>query len=310
MSKEFIEEMQNAFGVEAVESIQEEAAEEEQEHVEAVEEAVEEAAAEGSEEEVVEATAEVSEESEEDVAEYTDDELLAISKGWRPEGVPGKKNKTAEEFLQYEQEFDLKKQLEAKIAQQDELMAKVVEHIKQAEQVAYDRALQDMRAEMEYRVQSNPEQASQIVNDFMEKQANMKPQLPEELENIQAPVQMHESEREFINRYDAMLSDESDPVNTEILAFVQGMNSGLQHLEPAERIARVEQKMLRAFPEKFKPKMAPKKPKVEAKTTAKAPKSDGVSRNDLSRAERGMLQFFEDAGVDGNDLLKNLQKGE
>ncbi|MHB8483938.1 MAG: hypothetical protein ACYDBV_14670, partial [Nitrospiria bacterium] len=82
----------------------------------------------------------------ESIEEFSDIEKEAMEKGWNPKGIPGKRHKSAEEFLDA---GVLIEKLES-IAEENRKYRDAVEHLlaqsTQKEQKAYARALRDLEA--------------------------------------------------------------------------------------------------------------------------------------------------------------------
>lgn len=93
---------------------------------------------------VLENEPEVIEEPTEEI-EYSEVELQAMEKGWSPEGVEGKRNLTAEEFLDRQPLFDKMHKLEKRLKEQ----SKAVEAIKQHGEMAREQMHKDHLKELE-----------------------------------------------------------------------------------------------------------------------------------------------------------------
>lgn len=88
------------------------------------------------------------EESTEEVVneiEYSETQQEAMSKGWKPEGVEGKPNLSAEEFLRNESFLKEIHKLKREMGKQTKVIDALKEHNKQTSQKAYDKAVKELK---------------------------------------------------------------------------------------------------------------------------------------------------------------------
>jgi hypothetical protein len=76
--------------------------------------------------------------------EYSEVELEAIEQGWNPEGVEGKRNLTAEEFLDRKPLYDDLRKTKRQIRKQQEQLEALKKHVSIADERARERALREL----------------------------------------------------------------------------------------------------------------------------------------------------------------------
>ena len=79
-------------------------------------------------------------------AEYSPAEQDAMDKGWNPDGVEGKPNLSAEEFLRNESFFKEIHKLKRDLKKNSEVIGALKEHNKQTSTKAYEKAVSDLKS--------------------------------------------------------------------------------------------------------------------------------------------------------------------
>ena len=90
-----------------------------------------------------------------DADQYSEAELEAMEKGWNPEGVEGKPNLSADEFLRNESFFKEIHKLKRELKKNGDVIDALKEHNKQTSQKAYDKAVRDLKAEKKLAAQDD-----------------------------------------------------------------------------------------------------------------------------------------------------------
>lgn len=88
-------------------------------------------------------------------------EQEAMEKGWNPEGVEGKRNLSAEEFLDRESFFDEIHKLKREVRTQKEMVDALKQHNSQVSEKAYEKAVRDLKAQK--RVAASNEDLSAVI---------------------------------------------------------------------------------------------------------------------------------------------------
>ena len=76
--------------------------------------------------------------------DYSEVELEAIEQGWNPEGVEGKRNLTAEEFLDRKPLYDDLRKTKRQIRKQQEQLEALKKHVSIADERARERAIREL----------------------------------------------------------------------------------------------------------------------------------------------------------------------
>lgn len=84
---------------------------------------------------------------EETPPEYSETELEAIEQGWNPEGVEGKRNLSAEEFLDRKPLYDDLRKTKRSLRKQQEQIEALKKHVEIADERARERALRELDAQ-------------------------------------------------------------------------------------------------------------------------------------------------------------------
>lgn len=122
---------------------------------------------------------------EEDLPEYSEVEQSAISMGWNPEGVEGKRNISAEEFVERKSLYDRIHKLEKQVKGSDKVVDALKKYNEQIAEKAYERALSDLKSQ-KFEALENGDSARVLqIDDELEKLKVEKPQVPVE-ENTEA----------------------------------------------------------------------------------------------------------------------------
>jgi hypothetical protein len=79
--------------------------------------------------------------------DYSEVELEAIEQGWNPEGVDGKRNLTAEEFLDRKPLYDDLRKTKRSLRKQQEQLEALKKHVSIADERARERALRELDAQ-------------------------------------------------------------------------------------------------------------------------------------------------------------------
>jgi len=79
--------------------------------------------------------------------EYSEAEQVAIDKGWNPEGVEGKRNLSAEEFLDRESFFDEIHKLKREVRTQQQMVDALKQHNTTISEKAYEKAINDLKSQ-------------------------------------------------------------------------------------------------------------------------------------------------------------------
>lgn len=219
---------------------------------------------------------------EEETPEYTETELKAIEKGWNPEGVEGKRNLSAEEFLDreefYTQIHSLKRE-NKKLSEDVKNLAtyqnrvrederkKVIEELKAAKKLAYANEDYDKIVEID-------EQLAEARTVPVEEQTN----------DIQ--VEAKEAFNEFVARNKWYETD------ADMREYAEIIGRGLfnPQVRPEEFYEKVEKAVKTHFKDKFEPATGKKTTPVEPATRGRGrTPTTKITEKHLSEGERSIM---------------------
>ena len=113
-------------------------------------------------------------EEESEGVEYTAEEQQAMEKGWNPDGVEGKPNISADEFLRNESFFKEIHKLKRELKKNGEVIGALKEHNRTTQQKAYDKAVKDLKAEKKLAAKEEDLERMLEIDDQIEELAEVK----------------------------------------------------------------------------------------------------------------------------------------
>ncbi len=129
--------------------------------------------------------------------EYTPAEQEAISMGWNPEGVEGKRNISAEEFVERKSLFDRIHKLERQTKTSDKVITALKKYNEQISEKAYERALTELKQQKYQALEEGDTTRVIELDDEIEKVRAEKPQPIEEEVSAQEAYAPEEWNRGF-----------------------------------------------------------------------------------------------------------------
>lgn len=233
--------------------------------------------------------------------EYSEVELEAIEHGWNPEGVEGKRNLSAEEFMDRQKFYDdiraLKRENKATREQLDALK-KYQGMIREKER---ERVINELKAKKKLALESEDYDSVIEIDEQMGKLHNEK-------EEEDTPSQTFNQEFEdWVDRNswyknDPDLKEEADTLGN---AYFQRKGG---NVSPSEVFKYVEQRIKKMYPDKFEKKTAGKKaPSVEGGKRSSAGKNKSkYSEADLPAEHRQIMNTLVKSGtVTKEEYLKD-----
>lgn len=269
----------------------------------------------------------------EEELDFSEIEQEALKLGWKPEGVPGKKKKSAEEWMDdyslYKKINDLGKQVQEK----NSILENVAKHLESVQEASYkqakrefDQQVAELRQLAADTIEEGEMPSEDVIaayeNDYQElkkaheaemsklKTEEAKPEAaaPQSPEDVLATLS--EPEKAFVKKHEKLLfSQKADDIAVQ--AFVVNRNNELTNegLSPEDRITALENDLTSMFPSKFgvTKKVKPKvQSKVESASVTDKP-TKGFSLNQLKPDQRELYEFFVEQGVDKDELLSQFQ---
>lgn len=229
-----------------------------------------EAAPEGSKTEVV-------------VPQHTEVETEAMEHGWRPkeefQESPGKKWRSAEEFMDRKPLYDKLEEQSRKIKQLDQGLKVLADHNTGIEQAAYQRAVKDLKAQKSAALEKGDLIAVEQIRDQLD-----------ELKQNTPVVQPAQSPAEFDSwkKRNGWYQEDED-----LTAYADGLGNKMQKQgkSPSEIMAAVEAKVKEVFPDKFVNPNKATAPKME-EGGRKSTRSGGF---ELTEAEEHVFRVLNRA---------------
>jgi hypothetical protein len=264
--------------------------------------------------------------------EYSDLEQEALKLGWKPEGVPGRKTKSAEEWMDdyslYKKINDLGKQVQEK----NSLLENVAKHFESVQEAAYNQAkkefdqqVSELRTLAADAIDDGTYSAEDVIaayeNDLKEitekHEATLDKYKTQESVEPQQPTKddimkdLSAAEKTFINKYEKTLFSQK-PEDLAVQAYVVNRNTELanENLSAEDRITALERDLVKVFPTQFgttkKLKTKTAAAKVESATIANKP-TEGLSKNSLTADQRELYDYFVEQGVPAEELMAQFE---
>lgn len=199
----------------------------------------------------------------EEEQEYTEIELEAMDQGWSPHGVEGKRNLSAEEFLDRKPLYDKIHRVEKTLKEQDKKFEALRQHEKMVRDRMHEDHLKELKAAKRAALESyDYEKAEQIDDEIFDArtqhQQEEKPAVPD-VENIQRAVADWTEENPWYME------------NKVMKRFAYGEGEDYRAENPGapieEILAHISKAVKKEFPEKFSNMNRAKPSSVEGSAT-------------------------------------------
>jgi len=264
-------------------------------------------------------------------SEYTEVEQEAMKLGWKPDGVPGKKAKSAEDWMDdyslYKKINDLGKQVQEK----NSLLENVAKHFESVQEASYnqakkefDKQVEDLRKLAAQTIEAGEYTPEDVISAYENDLKTMKTEheeaiakfKKEEPQEVQQPTKddvlsnLSESEKQFVSKYEKTLFSQK-PEDIAVQAYVVNRNNELasENLSAEDRMTALENELASVFPTKFgtaKKIKAVATPKVESASVTGKPEK-GFSLKNLAPDQKELYNYFVEQGVDKDELLQQFE---
>ena len=195
-----------------------------------------------TEEEVVEPTEE----------DYTEAEQDAMDKGWNPEGVEGKPNLSADEFLRNESFFKEIHKLKRELKSNGEVIGALKEHNKQTQQKAYDKAVKDLKSEKKLAAKEEDLERMLEIDDQIEELQEVKKEADSTTTADEVPEGLSQEDFQAAyvdftknNIWYGRVTDKT----ADAEAFYDEYSRRNPNALPEDRFAHVNKEMRKAYPD-------------------------------------------------------------
>lgn len=235
------------------------------------------------------ALAEEVETSEEATPEYSEVELEAIEHGWNPEGVEGRRNLTAEEFLDRQPLYDDLRKTKRQIRKQQEQIDALKKHLSTADVRAKERAIAELQAQKKQAL-IDEDYDSVVAIDEQIAEAKSAPTL----EEPQGTPEAFEEWRESNEWYD------DNPEMREYADMIGNYYTQKHPNEPVEKVfEHVTKEVKERFSKNFKNprREAPSSVESASRSGRAAPAVKRYSVNDLPEEHREIMKTLVRGGT-------------
>lgn len=233
---------------------------------------------------------EVVEETSAEEPEYSEIELQAMEHGWKPDGVEGKKNLTAEEFLDRQQLYDDIRFLKRKNKELQGSFEALQTHHKRVRESEREKLLGELKDKKKLAYEVDDIDTVMAIDD---KIADLK--LEEHQEKATKSTD-NATYQEWVKDNSWYVNDSELKAEADVLGHgYMAAHNGNASLD--EVFEYVEKKIKQLYPEKFK-KPAQRAAAVEgsSRTTVK-PKSSKYSESDMPEEDRRIMNTIVRSGV-------------
>lgn len=239
--------------------------------------------------------------------EYSEAEQKALDKGWKPEGVEGKRNVSAEEFLDKESFFDRIHKLEQSQKRKDKAIEALQEFNKQTEEKAYNKAVKDLKAAKKEAARDEDLERVIEIDEQIESLTDAKAE-----HEAAAPAAPAHSPEEW---QDAFVSfkegnswyEQSFPMTRAADTLGTGYLESHPTASPEDVYKHVISTIKKEFPQEFENKQRKRPAAVGASSKGGASKAGKgkYSLKDVSAEDMEMAKVIIGSGVSEEDYLKS-----
>jgi hypothetical protein len=237
--------------------------------------------------------------------EYSAIEQEAMSFGWKPESEfdasSGKEFRSAKEFMTLKPLYDKIDEQHKEVKKLKQGMEAFGKHYNKVEQAAYERAMNDLKAERKAALEEGDLVRAEEIRDVMdEKKAEATRRPVVEVPQVDMSAEM----QSWRQRNDWYEKDE------DMTAYADGVGNKLLRSgkDPSEILAVVAQKTRAAFPHKFRNPNKDVAPRVESGSSVKGKSSSAASQ--LTAEETRIMDSLLRSGapIDREVYIKDVLK--
>lgn len=197
--------------------------------------------------------------------EYSDVEREAMEQGWTPEGVEGKRNLTAEEFLDRKPLYDKMHKLEKRLKEQDKKFEAMQQHEKMVRERMHEEHLKDLKAAKRAAMEEMDYEKADEIDDEIYKAKS-------EYDKAEANVPQQQSTEQIQEILEDWVAENKWYENDATLKRAAEREGKLYRFEnpdaPFEDVlGHISQAVKQEFPEKFRNMKREKPSSVEGSAT-------------------------------------------
>ena len=190
-------------------------------------------------------------ETKENSEEYSESEQEAMDKGWNPEGVEGKPNLSADEFLRNESFFKEIHKLKRELKKNGEVIGALKEHNSQTQQKAYDKAVKDLKAEKKLAAKEEDLERMLEIDDQIEELAEVKQEADSTAVNeVPEGLSQEDFQEAYVDftKNNVWYGRKAD-MTADAEAFYDEYSRRNPNALPADRFTHVNKEMRKAYPD-------------------------------------------------------------
>lgn len=220
---------------------------------------------------------------------YSATEQEAIKHGWNPEGVEGKKNLTAEEFMDRQTLYDDIRSLKRQVRQQKDALTKMTEHHAKVKELERKKVIEELKLQKKAALEEGNYDAVVEIDEQMSEQKNA-------AKSEQTASQTNEAFEEWVKDNDWYLEDK----RMRRYADTFGAEYAQEHpgVDLSEVYEAVSEEIKTVFQNKFNNTAREEPPKVEGRKPQSSGKSKSkVSVSDLTQEERDIMKTLVRSGA-------------
>ena len=231
--------------------------------------------------------------------EYSEIELEAMEKGWHPEGVEGKPNLSAEEFIRNESFFKEIHKLKRELKKNSEVVDALKTHNKQTAQKAYDKAVRDLKAEK--KLAAKEEDLERVIE--IDDQLDELQQVKKEADAAEPVVQPGLTEEDFRVAYQEFVTENvwygrRPEMTADAEAIYDLYSRKNPNALPEDRFEHVKAEMRKQYPDDFGNQNRRKAAAVSTPSKSGTPtKAKKYSLNDVDEADRAIANTLIRSGT-------------
>lgn len=198
--------------------------------------------------------------------EYTEVEQEAISQGWNPEGVEGKRNLTAEEFLDRKPLYDKMHKLEKRLKEQDKKFEAMQQHEKMVRDRMHEEHLKELKAAKRAAMENfDYDEVEKLDDEMLKAKEDYAKESVREVPQVESPEAIQATLEDWVDKNPWYNADKV------LKRFAEGEGLDFRKANPdasfEEVLAHISKTVKQEFPEKFQNMNRTKPSSVEGTAT-------------------------------------------
>lgn len=217
-------------------------------------------------------------------------EQEAMKHGWNPEGVEGKRNLSAEEFMDRQKFFDDIRSLKRQNKNLQEQFEALQKHHKDVRQKERTRVIEELKAKKKLAYESEDFDSVVDIDEQLQELKNEKEEDDSAAKEASNPIFEKWVERNSWYEDDSELREQADILGHGFMAAGRGT--------PEQAYEYVEKQIKKMYPDKFSEGKRAKPSAVEKGSRGtKKPKGSKYSEKDLPEEDRKIMQTILRSGA-------------